>query len=50
MPRGRKKQMTLEEELVYLDQQIEKASETLDALKKRRKEVVQLEEQNKLLA
>ena len=48
MPRGRKKQMTLEEELVYLDQQIEKASETLDALKKRRKEVVQLEEQKDL--
>lgn len=48
MPRGRKKQMTLEEELVYLDQQIEKVSETLDALKKRRKEVVQLEEQKDL--
>lgn len=48
MPRGRKKQMTLEEELVYLDQQIEKASETLDTLKKRRKEVVQLEEQKDL--
>ncbi len=47
MPRG-KKQMTLEEELTYLDQQIEKTSETLDTLKKRRKEVVQLKEQKDL--
>lgn len=47
MPRGRK-QMTLEEELTYLDQQIEKTSETLDTLKKRRKEVAQLKEQKDL--
>ena len=47
MPRG-KQQMTLEEELTYLDQQIEKTSETLDTLKKRRKEVVQLKEQKDL--
>lgn len=48
MPRGRKKQMTLEEELTHLDQQIEKTSETLDTLKKRRKEVAQLKEQKDL--
>lgn len=29
--------MTLEEELVYLDQQIEKTSETLEALQNRKK-------------
>ena len=40
--------MTLEEELTYLDQQIEKTSETLDTLKKRRKEVAQLKEQKDL--
>lgn len=48
MPRGRKKQMTLEEELLYLDQQINETSETLNALKKRRKEVEQLKEQQNL--
>ena len=40
--------MTLEEELLYLDQQINETSETLNALKKRRKEVEQLKEQQNL--
>ena len=41
----RKKNMTYEEELTYLDSEIYKTEETLKALKTRKKELVKVKEQ-----
>lgn len=41
----RKKNMTYEEELTYLDSEISKTEETLKALKTRKKELVKVKEQ-----
>ena len=41
----RKKNMTYEEELTYLDSEISKTEETLKALKTRKKELAKVKEQ-----
>ena len=41
----RKKNMTYEEELAYLDSEISKTEETLKALKTRKKELAKVKEQ-----
>ncbi len=46
----RKKNMTLEEELNYLEKEIEKTSELLKQLKNRRKEILQCKEEADLKA
>ena len=44
----RKKNMTYEEELTYLDSEISKTEETLKALKTRKKELAKVKEQDDL--
>ena len=46
----RKKNMTLEEEMAFLDGEITKAEAALKALKKRRKELAKAKEQEELQA
>ena len=45
---GRKRKMTIEEELAYLDQEIAKKEEELQALRDRKDEVVQMKEEAEL--
>ncbi len=45
---GRKRKMTIEEELAYLDQEIAKKGEELQALRDRKDEVVQMKEEAEL--
>ena len=45
---GRKRKMTIEEELAYLDQEIAKKQEELQALRDRKDEVVQMKEEAEL--
>lgn len=45
---GRKRKMTVEEELAYLDQEIAKKGEELQALRDRKDEVVQMKEEAEL--
>lgn len=44
----RKKNMTVEEEMIFLDSEIAKADEALKALKARRKELAKVKEQEEL--
>ena len=46
----RKKNMTYEEELTYLDSEISKTEETLKALKTRKKELAAIKESGKSVA
>lgn len=45
---GRKRKMTIEEELAYLDQEIAKKEEELQALRDRKDEVAQMKEEAEL--
>lgn len=45
---GRKRKMTIEEELAYLDQEIAKKQEELQALRDRKDEVAQMKEEAEL--
>ena len=45
---GRKRKMTIEEELAYLDQEIAKKGEELQALRDRKDEVAQMKEEAEL--